>query len=65
MNEEVEKTTRSGADSISNDVVAGETQAVDIIDEKTINNEVNKEEIKGIEIENKTFNRCDVSICIK
>ena len=52
MNEEVEKTTRSGADSISNDVVAGETQAVDIIDEKTINNEVNKEEIKGIEIEN-------------
>lgn len=52
MNEEVEKTTRSGADSISKDVVAGETQTVDIVDEKTINNETKKEEIKEVEIEN-------------
>ena len=53
MNEEIEKTSRSGADSISNDIVAGQTQTLDVIDEKTINNEVNNKEEKIAEIETK------------
>ena len=53
MNEEIEKTSRSGADSISNDIVAGQTQTLDVIDEKIINNEVNNKEEKIAEIETK------------
>ena len=53
MNEEIEKTSRSGADSISNDIVAGQTQILDVIDKKTINNEVNNKEEKIAEIETK------------
>ena len=53
MNEEIEKASRSGVDSISNDIVAGQTQTLDVIDEKTINNEVNNKEEKIAEIETK------------
>lgn len=37
MNEEIEKTSRSGADSISNDVVAGQTQTVEVVTENVEN----------------------------
>ena len=47
MNEEIEKTSRSGADSISHDVVAGQTQAVEIAKENV------EEKVQEIENENK------------
>ena len=38
MNEEIEKASRSGVDSISNDIVAGQTQTLDVIDAYVKNN---------------------------
>lgn len=50
MNEEIEKTSRSGADSISNDVVAGQTQTVEVVTENVGEKEINKQEIEKQEI---------------
>lgn len=51
MSEEIDRKGRNGADSISNDVVAGETQTVDIVKEETIKNEVIEEKDEEVKKE--------------